>query len=507
MTRPRVARRFSTLLPAALLLAGAFLRAAEVDPERYLEHVKVLASDAMRGRASGTPEADDAARYIASKFKEFGLKPLAEDYLQPLPITVSARLGEGNAFEVLDGAKRTALKFDEDFRPLPFSSSGRLAAPVVFAGYGITALEYGYDDYRGIDARGKVVLILRHEPQEFDARSVFSGRVYTNHGQLQAKAANARAHGAAGVLYIQDKPNHPSDSGELTPFSALPGPPPAGLPFVEVKAQVAAEWLRQAGRSLDGIVNGIDRDLRPRSFALPSSFRVEIVTDVVQETRTVFNVAALVPGQTGEYVVIGAHYDHVGLGEQFTMSSNGKGLIHYGADDNASGTAAVIELARWFASRPPQRRAVLLVAFAAEEIGLVGANYFVDHPVLPLEKAIAMINMDMIGRLRGREVFVGGANTGKGFDAVLKRANRGRDLTLNTSDSGGYGSSDQFSFLPKRIPVLFFFTGHHAEYHTPGDTWDRLDARGAAEVAALAGTAAEDLANARGRPGFIRKKR
>jgi hypothetical protein len=492
---------------AAACLAGGAAAGAQIDPDRYLEHVKVLASEQMKGRAAGSPEADDAARYIAGQFKAFGLTPLAPDFLQPLPITVSARLGQGNRMAVSEGARTTELRFDEDFRPLAFSGSGAVAGRVVFAGYGITAREYGYDDYAGIDARGKLVIVMRHEPQEFDWRSIFSGRVYTNHGQLQAKAANARAHGAAAVLFVNDKPNHPSESGALAPFTPLPGPPPAGLPFVEVRSEIVEGWLKASGRSLADIVNGIDRDLRPRSFSLPASLRVELTTAVEQETREVYNVVGFVPGATSEYVIVGAHYDHVGLGEQFSMSPGGAGAVHYGADDNASGVAAVLELARWFASRPKPKRGVVLAAFTAEEIGLVGANYLADHPLVPFGEPIAMINMDMIGRLREREVFVGGAGTGKGFAGLLERANRDFQLKLNTSDPGGYGSSDQFAFLPKSIPILFFFTGHHGDYHTPADTWDRIDARGAAAVGGLAGTAAEAILESARRPRFTGGKR
>jgi Zn-dependent M28 family amino/carboxypeptidase len=182
-------------------------------------------------------------------------------------------------------------------------------------------------------------------------------------------------------------------------------------------------------------------------------------------------------------------------------------MVHPGADDNASGTSGVIELARWFGKQPQQRRGILFLAFAGEEIGLVGSNHYVASPLLPLEKAVAMINMDMIGRLRDSEVYVGGAATGSSFQKVLEEANREAQLKLETSDNGGYGSSDQFSFLPSKIPVLFFFTGLHEDYHTPRDTWDKIDAPAGARLVVFVGSVAERLVEADGRPRYVKPSR
>ncbi len=496
------------LIQIALALAAALcLSAAEIDPGRYLEDVKTLASDQMRGRGDGQPELDAAARYIAAQFQSIGLRPAAGDsFLQPFPIVASASLGENNRLEFTDGKARTNLKANVEFRPLSFSTSGNASGRVVFAGYGITAPEYGYDDYAGLDVKGKLVIVLRHEPQEFEEKSIFSGRVYTSHGQFEAKALNAKAHGAAGVLFVSDKPSHPSERLELGEFSSLPGPPPHGLPFVEVRSDVADDWLRLAGHSLEEVVKGIDKDLKPRSFALPASFAVDLTADVRQDVRDENNVAGYLPGKTGEYLIVGAHYDHIGLGEQFSMSNSGKGTVHPGADDNASGTAGVIELARWFAGQPKPRRGILFVAFAGEEIGLIGSNFLAENPLLPPGKAVAMINLDMIGRLRDRQVFVGGVDTGSGLRKLVEGENRQAGFRINDTDSGGYGSSDQFSFLPKEIPVLFFFTGHHSEYHTPNDTWDKIDGPATAKLVGFIGTVAERLVEDGAKPRFRRQR-
>jgi hypothetical protein len=396
---------------------------------------------------------------------------------------------------------------DEEFRPFSFSGGGSVSGGVVFAGYGITAAEYGYDDYAGLKVKDKVVLVLRHEPQEFDQNSVFSGKVYTIHAQIESKALNAKLHGARAVIFANDQPTHASEADELAEFSRGPGPPCPGIPFVQVKAGVADHWMRLAGHSMEEVVGAVDRSLRPRSFALPDSLRVELSTDVRQQSRLVQNVAGYLPGRTGEYLIIGAHYDHVGLGEQFSMAPSRKGTIHPGADDNASGTSGVIELARWFAKQPERRRGILFLAFAGEEIGLVGSSHYVDDPVLPLDKAIAMINMDMIGRLRDNEVHVGGVGTGSSLRKTLEECNRQARLKVDSADNGGYGSSDQFSFLPKKIPVLFFFTGLHEDYHTPNDTWDGIDAASGARLVGFIGSVAEQLLEENGRPRFVKHSR
>ncbi|MFB3778400.1 MAG: M28 family peptidase [Bryobacteraceae bacterium] len=493
---------------AVLLLVVSPAAAADIDAAKYLENVKFLASDQMKGRANGGRELDEAAQYIASQFRSFGLRPLSgESFLLSLPITVEASIGADNRLTYWEGDKPTSLALNEEFRPLSLSGSGTVSGEVVFAGYGISAREYGYDDYAGIDVKGKLVMVLRHEPQELDQNSIFSGKLYTNHAQLESKALNARRRGAVAVLFVNDRPAHPNETLGLTDFAGGAGPPSPGIPFVEVRADVADRWMQLAGHSLAKVVEAVDRKLRPQSFALPASFRVELTADVRQQSRTVNNVAAYLPGKTDEYLVLGAHYDHVGQGEQFSMAPSRRGTTHNGADDNASGTSGLVELARWFSSQPQPRRGILFLTFAAEEIGLVGSNHYVSNPRLPLEKAIAMINMDMIGRLRNNTVYVGGVNTGSSFKKVLREANRGPRFQLETSDNGGYGSSDQFTFLPNEIPIMLFFTGLHPEYHTPDDTWDKIDAPAAARLVGYIGSVAERLLEAPSRPRFVKPKR
>ncbi len=446
------------LLPAAFCaLWFAYGQTAAIDPNVYLNDIKYLASPELRGRASGSPELEKAAEFIAGKYREAGVQPPpGNGYLQAFTVVTGVTLGPGNHFEFTEKGRTTSLKLSSDFVPFGFSSAGKLSGAVVFAGYGITAPEYHYDDYAGTDVKGKVVLILRHEPQEFDEHSVFDGKEFTKHATFSAKASNAKMHGAAGVILVSDRANHRGDADDLPKFGPME-PSDAGIPFVQVKEQRVDAWFAEAGKTLDGIEEDIDKSLRPESFAFPASVKINIVLDVERERKTTHNVAAYLPGETPEYVVVGAHYDHLGLGEQYSMAPNLAGTIHPGADDNASGTAGVIELARWYARQPKQKRGILFLNFAGEEMGLLGSQWYVEHPELPLGNAVAMINMDMIGRVRNGKLYVGGSDTGVGMRAMLDRIAPKERLNIDYSDSSGYGSSDHTSFTTKGVPVLFFF--------------------------------------------------
>ncbi len=480
---------------------------ATIDPNLYLEDVKFLASPNLKGRGTGTPELEKAAAFIAAKFRAFGLQPPpgSKSYYQAFSVTTNARLGPNNHFAYEAAGTRVKLVPREDFLPFNFSARDKMSGAVVFAGYGITAPEYNYDDYQGIDAAGKIVLLLRHEPQEFDDKSVFAGKIYTQHAQLFSKASNAKMHGARGVIFVNDRAAHPGDADELEKFAGEAGPNDAGIPFVQVRYNIAERWFAVAGKDLDEIQKGIDKDLHPRSFAFPDSLQVEANVDVERVVKTVHNVAGYLPGDTGEYVVIGAHYDHLGLGGQYSLAPSLTGTIHPGADDNASGAAGVIELARWFAAQPKQKRGILFLAFAGEELGLLGSSFYVNHPELPLSQDVAMINMDMIGRVRDGKLFIGGVGTGTTLRKLVEDAAPRYSLRIDYSDAG-YGSSDHTSFTAKQVPVLFFFSGLHADYHKPSDTWDKIDAPDAARVLQLVAEVGEDLREAPERPQFVRVK-
>ncbi|MDP9055249.1 MAG: M28 family peptidase [Acidobacteriota bacterium] len=496
---------------AAAVVFAAKLTAPSFSAERYLNHIRFLASPEMRGRESGSPELEKAARYIAGQFKAAGLKPVeGKNYLQAFEVTTSAKLGKTNRFDFTSGSDRESLLAGKDFVPFNFSSRGHAAGAVVFAGYGITAPEYNYDDYAGLDVHGKFVIVMAHEPQEYDEKSVFEGKIYTDHAQYYSKAFNARKHGAAGVILINDQDNHRRVGATATPeddlenFGATAGPADAGILFVQVKASVVASWFRGAGKDLMDVERAIDSDAKPRSFPLPGVAVTESV-DVERVVKTVHNVLGYLPGETDEYLIVGAHYDHLGLGGQFSLAPSLAGTVHPGADDNASGTAAVLELARYFSAMPRQKRGILFMTFAGEELGLLGSGYYANHPEMPLNKAVAMINMDMIGRVRDGKLYVGGAGTGttlrQDLDAVAPQF---AALHIDYSDNSGYGSSDHTSFTAKQIPVLFFFSGLHPDYHKPSDTWDKINANAAIQVVQLVADVAGRIDADAVAPKFVR---
>ena len=492
--------RFPFLLP----LAGG-LFAASLSPTEYIGYVKYLASPEMRGRETGSPELEKAAGFIRDQFRSMNLKPLdGTSYYQDFEVTTSAKLGSKNEISYANGKKKTSLGYQQDFVPLNLSAAGKVSGSVVFAGYGITAPEYNYDDYAGLDAKDKIVLVLRHEPQEFDEKSIFDGKVYTQHSQIFAKAVNAKMHGAKAVLLINDVGAHSGEPDQLEKFGSTSGPANAGIDFAQVKAEAANKWLELAGKKLETIEAAIDKDLHPQSFALPGSLQLSVNVDIRRDVKTVHNVGAYLPGETSEYVIIGAHYDHLGLGDQFSMAPSMVGTVHPGADDNASGTAGVLELAHWFSRESKHKRGILFLTFAGEEQGLLGSSYYVSHPVLPLNDAIAMINMDMIGRVRDRKVYVGGVGTGSTFAALLKDVSAHRDFTTDMTERGGYGSSDHTSFTTKQVPVLFFFSGLHADYHKPSDTWDKIDAPDAVALLDLIADVTDHLTDGSPRPQFAR---
>ena len=494
---------------AACCIAIQAIEAPSFDADRYLAHIKFLASPEMKGRASGSPELEKAGKYIADKFHTDGLKPLGGSYLQPFEIATSSKLGKNNQFESVRAGEIETLQVDKEFVPYNFSSSGKATGQVVFAGYGITAPEYNYDDYAGIDVHGKFVVVLEHEPQEFDDKSVFDGNVYTVHAETYSKAANARIHGARGVILIFDRVNHIGHQGEgrddLERFSKEGGPPDSGIPFVQVKESTVLPWIRAAGQDLIATEQAINTDLKPRSFALPG-VEVRESIDVERVIKTVHNVVGYLAGESPEYIILGAHYDHLGLGGQFSMAPAMTGTVHPGADDNASGTAGVLELARYFtAAGVKPKRGILFMTFAGEELGLLGSEYYAGHPLLPLNQAVAMLNMDMIGRVRDDKLYIGGAATGTTFRSDLDDLVSKTSFRVDYSDSG-YGSSDHTSFTAKQVPVLFFFSGLHGDYHKPSDTWDKINAPDAVRVLQLVAGMIQKLEDQKDRPVFVTVK-
>lgn len=497
---PSLRKYGSGWLAALLLLATAGFARELTRAERYLDDVRALAAPRMEGRGAGTKGLERAADYIGRQFHRSGLQPAGEhNYRQAFTVTTGARLRGDNRLVVRDRRNEKKLGLNEDYVPLSFSSVRTVSGPAVFAGYGISASEFGYDDYLHLDVKDKVVIVLRYEPDGFHKKDGQGPR--THHAHLITKAINARNRGAKAIVLVNGKLAD-KEEDELLKFGRMAGPGDAGIVMVQVKNEVADKWLQAAGKSLARVQQEIDSKLQPQSFALVDSLQLEIKVAIERTHATVHNVLAYLPGESDEYVIVGAHYDHLGRGNENSLAPSQIGTIHPGADDNASGTAALLELAREFSSRQRRaRRGVLFAAFAGEEIGLLGSSYWVNHPTRPLAKAIAMVNMDMVGRIKDSKLYVGGVGTGSTFKALLESASAGRNFTIEPS-AGGYAASDHTSFLAKKIPVLFFFSGLHSDYHKPSDTWDKINAESAAQLLDLISEATGSLLAAEQRPEF-----
>jgi hypothetical protein len=478
--------------------AVAFAQTApQARPDRYIEHVKYLASPELKGRGAGTPGLERASKYIADRFREFKLQPAGEKdtYWQPFQVTTGAKPGPGNRLD--------QLKLNADYVPLSFSSNGEVTAPVVFAGYGITAPELNYDDYANLDVKDKIVLVLRYEPKSFRKDSSGRERIYTHHASLVSKAINARNHGAKAVILVNGNGEAKQDD-TLIRFGTVSGPENVGVMMAQVKNSVAEGWLKGANKSLNDVQRQMNEKAETLSFPLPETAKVAMRVDIVREHATVRNVAGYLPGRSKEYIVIGAHYDHLGLGNESSLAPSQIGQVHAGADDNASGTAGLLELARLFSERRNElERGVLFLAFAGEEIGLLGSAHWVNQPTLPLENAVAMINMDMIGRVNGSKLYIGGTGTGSTFEKMLKDVTGRYDFKIDFSEDG-YSASDHTSFTSKSVPVLFFFSGLHGDYHKPSDTWEKISAGASAKVVSLVYDVANRLVATGSRPQFVK---
>jgi len=493
-----VQRLFAVLALAAAAWAASSTQQA--DPNRYVNDVKELASPEMEGRGAGTKGLTRAEHLIEKRYQELHIDPAGvSGYAQPFTVITGARLKPDNSLAVVAPGGKRELKIHEEFVPYSFSSSNRVNAPLVFAGYGATAEEFHYDDYAGLDVKDKVVLVLRYEPAGFSGNNAH--HELTQHSQLITKAINARNHGAKALIVVNGKLGE-GEEDFLTRFGSVSGPENVGIVMVQVKNAVAETWFQAAGKSLRQLQEQINASTNPASFAFPDSLPVSVNVAIETTRATVDNVLAWLPGRTDEYVIIGAHYDHLGRGNVDSLAPSQIGQIHPGADDNASGTAGVLELARLLApERGKLKRSILFMDFAGEELGLLGSAEWVKEPTRPLDKAVAMINMDMIGRIKDDKVYIGGVGTGSTFKSVLDQAEKEAPFKFEASP-GGYSSSDHTSFVAKKIPVLFFFSGLHSDYHKPSDTWDKINGASAAQLLDMVEKVAVQLANTDQPPAF-----
>jgi Peptidase family M28/PDZ domain/PA domain len=486
---------------AALIICAAGTTCAQSASQRYLDDIKSLTTPGMEGRGDGTKGLTRAAHLIEQRYKSLGLEPAGKgSFLQPFTVVTGARLKANNLLHVEDGQVKTALKLNQDFVPFSFSSSGTASGTVVFAGYGASAGEFGYDDYENFDVKDKIVVLLRYEPPAFSTTHGNTG--LTQHSQLITKAINARNHGAKAVVIVNGKLTE-GEEDLLTRFGSVSGPVNSGIMLVQVKNAAAEVWFRAAGKPLADIQAQINNSNKPASFSFPGDLRLTLKVDIENTQATVNNVLAYLPGETDEYVIVGAHYDHLGRGNFDSLAPSQIGQIHPGADDNASGTAGVLELARRLAPMKGKlHRGILFASFAGEELGLLGSAEWVKEPTRPLDKAVAMLNMDMIGRIKDDKVYIGGVGTGSTFQGILEQAQAKAGFKIEYSP-GGYSSSDHTSFVSKRIPVLFFFSGLHSDYHKPSDTWEKINAGAAVRLLDLVESVEQKIASAPERPSFV----
>ena len=434
-----------------------------------MDHLRYLASDQLKGRGNGTPELEEAARYIAGHFESHGLEPAGEGggYFQEFPVPAGQILGPGNGITLQPGLQPGDLRPEVDYVPLASGPDVAVRGELVFAGFGITASDLDYDDYRGLDVRGKIVVAMEHEPQELVEESRFSGTALTPYASPLHKIMNAKARGAVGLMLLPDSFQHPDQPASLQPGGRIEE---IGIHTVLLTSERGEGLVQAAGRDLDEIGNWINTTLLPRSFSLEREALLAV--DVAMAEHRVRNVLGLIRGRLDQVIVIGAHYDHLGTESTGSLARGASGQIHNGADDNASGTAGLLDLVRQFSGTRP-RRGLLFIAFAGEEMGLLGSRHYSEHPTFPLEQTMAMINLDMIGRSKG-DLEVGGVGTAAGFREVLDSARETSELRLSFSDVAR-GSSDHVPFSRKRIPSLFFFSGLHEDYHRPSDDWERIN--------------------------------
>jgi aminopeptidase YwaD len=437
----------------------------EITSSDLRHKLDIIAGADFKGRYPGTPEDSVLLHYIAKQFKSYGLDVFNQDGIQEFTFVSSIIAGSNNQFIY----KGKSYISGVDFTPASFSSSGKITAPVVFAGYGFNFSSDSLirNDYKSVDPQGKWVILLRGNPEnriQQNPYASFEGDRY--------KAMVAKDKGAAGVILVNSSGFDPMDN-----LSELKGDQTdVGIPCIQIKRNVADILFSEKALSTEILEKKLINPGSTYSFDLQSDLTGE--TEVIYEKAKSGNVIAFLRGSDpsrDEYIVIGAHHDHLGLGGQGSSTRRPDTLaIHYGADDNASGVAAVLELAEKFTILKPERN-IIFVTFGAEERGIIGSRYFTENPPVPLNKIMMMINMDMIGRMRpDSSLQVGGVGTADVLSEILTSLNAPYKFNLSLN-SAGYGPSDHASFYAKDKPVLFFTTGVHMDYHTPDDIVDSLN--------------------------------
>ena len=521
-----------------------------IQQETLRRDLTYFSSDALDGRLSLTPGDEAGIHWIADEFAKAGLQqvPGAPGYLQPLKLIEYRPDRAATMVTLTRGGKQTVWQSPQAFGA--FKHAVDITAPVVFAGFGITAPELGYDDYAGIDASGKIVLIFEHEPQEDDPRSIFNGTGNTRYATARVKVLNAQAHGAVAVLLVAE-PNrkHLTNAERQARIGSsavreVPLPLQAiaddevKIPFASVLDAVSAELFATSGVTPSAAQTVIDRDLKPQSRALPDTTVALHFRNTSEREGVTQNVVGLVPGSdptlAAETILITAHHDHDGSASCADAAHPPVSVppdphpcpqIWHGADDNGSGTVGVVALARAFAANPVKpKRSVLFVVFASEERGLLGAYWMAAHPLRPLATTRAQINFDMIGRDEAaspqtdgliqipkdttNRLNLIGALYSPDYDRTVKAANAAIGLTLDDrfdheSALNVFFRSDQFPFVLHDVPAFWWFTGFHPDYHHTTDTVDKIDFLKMQKILELAYLSAWSFATEAKPPRFI----
>lgn len=466
-------KRIQLFLLFLLILADAGFaqRNPEITAKELKTDVYFLASDSLKGRKPGTKEGDVAAAYIRDQFKASGLKLICENGFQYFEIVQDVSAGDHNSLR-FEGFQGTLNK---DFMPVAYSSDGNVSGNVVFAGYGfdIDQDSLKWKDYEGTEVKGKWVMILRGDPELDNNDSKFIP--FT---EIRGKILVAKDHGAAGVLVVT--PVAVDKDDKLIGLHSENNDVTSGIPVINIKRDVADRILASSGFKVDSLEKILNKTRKPKTMILPLT--VTASSEVIQKKARTENVVGMLEGNDpilkNEYIVIGGHYDHLGFGGPGSGSRMPDTVaIHNGADDNASGTAMVIELAGKLASvKDKLKRSIIFISFSGEEMGLLGSKYFTDHCPVDMKKIKAMFNYDMVGRYdkEKKSISISGTGTSLEGDSIIKLYEKKLPFEV-THSPDGYGPSDHASFYASSIPVFYFTTGSHTDYHTPFDDADKLD--------------------------------
>ncbi len=487
---------------------------------RLTSDIRYLASAELAGRQPGTPEMQLAEDFIIQQYRDAKVLGGSKNgtYRQLVPVDGTRTIDPSEtrmAFHGPDDLQLTPV-LNEAFTVLVGRKPNSIKADLVFVGYGIAADEHNYNEYRDIDVKGKVVVMIRREPQQKMSNSVFDGEETSGHSFIVSKVRAARKAGATGIILINDAETAPTVDDDKLVQSNQFGT--ISFPFYQIKRSVFNEILAVSPLhaptgsklgSLEKIEAWIDARLEPISQPM-KGWSVEARASFPKTDIVTSNLVAVVPGSgdlADETVIVGAHYDHLGLGAYGSRTPWRK-EIHYGADDNATGTAAVLELARRFGSRKAgaaPRRRLVLICFTAEEMGLLGALHYVAKPLFKLDDTVAMVNFDMIGLLRQDELTIYNWNTSPAFASILDTANNSLGLSLKLP-AAGFAGSDHLPFNQSKIPNMFIHTGISDTYHTPDDTFETINCEGVLKVVDFSDSVLEQLLTSP-RPAYGTPKR